>query len=95
MTVDELFQLIESNSKTLQVQKTSVEFAQKGIEAARAGRLPELGMQASVSYNGNVLVSDRDFSNMTSYSAPHLGTAFALEAQQVVYARRCTAVSAW
>lgn len=86
LTVDELFQLIESNSKTLQVQKTSVEFANKGIEAARAERLPDVGAQASVSYNGNVLISDRDFSDMHGYSSPHLGTAFTLEAQQVVYA---------
>jgi len=35
MTVDDLFQLVESNSKTLQETKISVEFAQKGIEAAR------------------------------------------------------------
>ncbi|MBQ7511968.1 MAG: TolC family protein, partial [Prevotella sp.] len=42
MTVDELFQLVESNSKTLQEQKISVEFAQKGIEAARAQRLPDV-----------------------------------------------------
>ena len=86
MTVDELFQLIESNSKTLQVEKTSVEFAQKGIEVARAGRLPDVSAQASVSFNGNVLVSDRDFSNMHGYSAPHLGNSLMVEAQQVVYA---------
>jgi len=36
MTVDDLFQLVESNSKTLQETKISVEFAQKGIEAARS-----------------------------------------------------------
>ena len=29
MTVDELFQLVESNSKTLQQEKISVEFAKK------------------------------------------------------------------
>ena len=86
MTVDELFQLIESNSKTLQVQKTSVEFAKQGVEAARTGRLPDVKTQASLSYNGNVLVSDRDFSDMHGYSAPHLGNSFMLEAQQVVYA---------
>ena len=32
MTVDELFQLVESNSKTLRQEKISVEFAKKGIE---------------------------------------------------------------
>ena len=40
----------------------------------------------SVSYNGNVLIADRDFSNMQGYSSPHLGNSFALEARQVVYA---------
>ncbi|MBR2290993.1 MAG: TolC family protein, partial [Prevotella sp.] len=52
MTVDELFQLVESNSKTLQEQKISVEFAQKGIEAARAQRLPDVNASLSASYNG-------------------------------------------
>ena len=86
MTVDELFQLVESNSKTLQEQKISVEFAQKGIEAARSQRLPDVNASLSASYNGNVVVMDRDFTNANGYSSPHFGNSFALEAQQVVYA---------
>lgn len=86
MTVDDLFQLVESNSKTLQETKISVEFAQKGIEAARAQRLPDVNATLSASYNGNVVVMDRDFTNANGYSSPHLGNSFALEAQQVVYA---------
>ena len=86
MTVDELFQLVESNSKTLQEQKISVEFARKGIEAARAQRLPDVNASLSASYNGNVVVMDRDFANAQGFSSPHFGNSFALEAQQVVYA---------
>ena len=86
MTVDELFQLVESNSKTLQEQKISVEFAQKGIEAARAQRLPDVNATLSASYNGNVVVMDRDFANAQGFLSPHFGNSFALEAQQVVYA---------
>ena len=86
MTVDDLFQLVESNSKTLQKTKISVEFAQKGIEAARAQRLPDVNATLSASYNGNVVVMDRDFTNANGYSSPHFGNSFALEAQQVVYA---------
>ena len=86
MTVDELFQLVESNSKTLQEQKISVEFALKGIEAARAQRLPDVNASLSVSYNGNVVVMDRDFANAQGFSSPHFGNSFTLEAQQVVYA---------
>ena len=86
MTVDDLFQLVESNSKTLQETKISVEFAQKGIEAARAQRLPDVNATLSASYNGNVVVMDRDFTNANGYSSPHFGNSLALEAQQVVYA---------
>ena len=86
MTVGELFNLVESNSKTLQETKTSVEFAQKGIEAARAQRLPDVNASLSASYNGNVVVMDRDFTNAQGFSSPHFGNSFALEAQQVVYA---------
>ena len=70
MTVDDLFQLVECNSKTLQQEKISVEFAQKGIEAARTARLPELTASASVSMNGDVVVMDRDFTHAQGFSAP-------------------------
>ena len=86
MTVDELFELVESNSKTLQSQKISVEFAQKGIEVARTARLPEVNASASLSLNGDVLVTDRDFSHWEGYGAPRWGNSLAVEAQQVVYA---------
>ena len=86
MTVDDLFQLVESNSKTLQETKISVEFAQKGIEVARSQRLPDVNATLSASYNGNVVVMDRDFTNANGFSSPHFGNSFALEAQQAVYA---------
>ena len=86
MTVDDLFQLVESNSKTLQKTKISVEFAQKGIAVARSQRLPDVNATLSASYNGNVVVMDRDFTNANGFSSPHFGNSFALEAQQAVYA---------
>ena len=86
MTVKELFELVETGSKTLQETKTSVDFAQKGVEAARAQRLPDVNASLSAAYNGNVVVMDRDFTNAQGFSSPHFGNSFALEAQQVVYA---------
>ena len=86
MTVDELFQLVENNSKTLQQEKLSVEFAKQGLEVARTTRLPELTASASVSLNGDVVMMDRNFSNAHGFSAPRWGNSLAVEAQQVVYA---------
>ena len=85
MTIDELFSLVETGSKSLQSNKLNIETATKSIEAAKSQRLPDIGASLSVSYNGNVLMTDRDFSNAKGFSQPHLGNSFALEAQQAIY----------
>lgn len=86
MTVDQLFGMIESGSKVLTAKKTEVEVACHAIEEAKSQRLPDIGASLSASYNGNVLMTDRNFSNARGLSQPHFGNSFALEAQQVVYA---------
>ena len=86
MTISELFGLVETGSKTLQMQKTGVDVAIRGIEEARSRRLPDINASLAASYNGNVLMTDRDFGNARGLSQPHFGNSFALEAQQVVYA---------
>lgn len=86
MTIDELFGLVETGSKTLRMQKTGVDVAIRGIEEARSRRLPDINASLAASYNGNVLMTDRDFGNTHGLSQPHFGNSFALEAQQVVYA---------
>lgn len=86
MTIDELFGLVETGSKTLRMQKTGADVAIRGIEEARSRRLPDINASLAASYNGNVLMTDRDFGNARGLSQPHFGNSFALEAQQVVYA---------
>ena len=86
MTIGELFGLVETGSKTLRMQKTGVDVAIRGIEEARSRRLPDINASLAASYNGNVLMTDRDFGNAHGLSQPHFGNSFALEAQQVVYA---------
>lgn len=86
MTINELFGLVETGSKTLRMQKTGVDEAIRGIEEARSRRLPDINASLAASYNGNVLMTDRDFGNARGLSQPHFGNSFALEAQQVVYA---------
>ena len=86
MTIGELFGLVETGSKTLRMQKTGVEVAIRGIEEARSRRLPDINASLAASYNGNVLMTDRDLGNARGLSQPHFGNSFALEAQQVVYA---------
>lgn len=86
MSIAQLFDKIEENSKSLVTAKTGVEAANLGIESAKSKRLPDLDASLSFSYIGNALLTDRDFSNVHGLSSPHFGNNFAFNAQQVVYA---------
>lgn len=86
MTIAQLFDKIEGNSKSLTAAKSGVEAANLGIESAKSKRLPDLDASLSFSYIGNALLTDRDFSNVHGLSSPHFGNNFAFNAQQVVYA---------
>ncbi len=86
MSIDQLFQKVEENSKSLRTMKSGVESAQLGIESAKSKRLPDIDASLSFSYIGNALLTDRDLSHAQGLSSPHFGNSFSLEAQQVVYA---------
>lgn len=86
MSIAQLFDKIEENSKSLVIAKTGVEAANLGIESAKSKKLPDLDASLSFSYIGNALLTDRDFSNVHGLSSPHFGNNFAFNAQQVVYA---------
>ncbi len=86
MNIDQLFERVENNSKQIRTQTAGVESARHGIEAAKSQRLPDIDASLSVSYIGNALLTDRDFSNVHGLKSPHLGNSFSLQAQQVVYA---------
>lgn len=86
LTVDELFSLVEQGSRSLTERRTAIAEADEAILAARDQRLPDVTASASVNYNGNVLLTDRDFGNVHGLSSPHLGNSLAVEAQQLIYA---------
>ena len=86
MTISQLFQKVEDNSKSLRTSLSGVEAARLGIEAAKSKKLPDLDASLSFSYIGNALITDRDFCNVHGLKSPHFGNNFAFQAQQVVYA---------
>lgn len=86
MTISQLFQKVEDNSKSLRTSLSGVEAAHLGIESAKSKKLPDLDASLSFSYIGNALITDRNFSNVHGLKSPHFGNNFAFQAQQVVYA---------
>ncbi len=86
MTLNELFSLADTQSKTIKIFEEAVSGASKDISVAKNAYLPNIDFSASASYNGNAWVADRNFSNGQSYSSPHFGNNFAIEASQVIFA---------
>lgn len=86
MSIDDLFSLVEENNSQLKSGRISVESASHGVASAKSNRLPGVNAQLSGSFNGDVVMMDRDFSNATSFSQPRWGNSFVVEAQQTIYA---------
>ena len=86
MDINELFQLISENNKSIKASRTTVAAAQEGVKAAKSNRLPDVNAQLSASYIGNALMMDRDLSDWQNLASPHFGNQFVVDAQQTIYA---------
>ncbi|GJH39476.1 transporter [Capnocytophaga sp. HP1101] len=86
ISLKELFDLADANSKVLKTSATGIDIQRKAAEATKNGRLPNIEASLSVAYLGDGTLMDRDFGNAMRAPMPHFGNNFALEAQQVVFA---------
>lgn len=86
LTISEMFSLMEQTDRSLRVGQSGVEAAREGVKNARSQRLPDLSAQASASFVGNVLLMDRNFSDIHGLHSPHLGNQLTIDAQQTIYA---------
>lgn len=86
MSLNELFSLADTQSKTIKIYESAVSGADRDVSVAKCAYLPSVEFTASVSYNGNAWVADRNFSNGQSFKSPHFGNSFAVEASQVIFA---------
>ncbi len=86
LTIHQLFELVEANSKSLRAQRSNEEIAQQGIQVAKSQKLPDINTSLSASYIGNALMTNRHFGDAHGLHSPHFGNDFALEARQTIYA---------
>ncbi|WP_455510430.1 TolC family protein [Butyricimonas paravirosa] len=86
ITIEEMFSLADRNSKALHSLSTLMEEAVQSVETAKSSRLPDIEASVSVSFLGNGILLDRDFTSSSKAPMPHFGNNFALEVSQVIYA---------
>ena len=85
MSMNELFELIGQNNKSIKASRSAAAAAIEGIKAAKSERLPDVNVQLSASYIGNAIMMDRDFSDWQYLDSPHWGNQFVVDAQQTIY----------
>lgn len=85
MTIEQLFELADKNSKDIQLHNLMINEADQAVKVAKNKLLPTIDAKADFSYIGDGVMTDRDFSNGIHADMPHFGNSFVLKASQVVY----------
>lgn len=86
MTIDEMFQLADKNSKDIQLHELMINEADQAVKVAKNNYLPTIDAAVDLKYIGDGVMTDRDFSNGVHADMPHFGNSFVVKASQVVYA---------
>ncbi len=86
LSVDSMFSMLERNNTAIVAGKAQVEVAERGVDVAKDARLPDIDASLQLSYIGNALITDRDFSNAKGFSSPHFGNALHVQVSQPIYA---------
>lgn len=85
MTIEQLFELADKNSKDIQLHSLMINEADQAVKVAKNKLLPTIDAKAELSYIGDGVMTDRYFSNGIHADMPHFGNSFVLKASQVVY----------
>lgn len=85
MTIEQLFQRVRDNNKSMKAQQTAIDAAREEVKVAKSKRLPDINTQLSVSYNGDGFITDRDFTDYKRVDIPSFGNSFSIQASQAIY----------
>ncbi len=85
VTLEEVFATAEANSSQLRASLSAQLEAEREVGVAKAGRLPDITANLSVSYLGDGFTTKRDYSDYAKAEMPHLGTGLSLNVEQPVY----------
>lgn len=86
LTIDEMFNLADQNSKSIHIRDLAISEAEQGITVAKNDLRPSIQAHAEVKYIGDGIMTERNFKGGEHASLPHFGNSFVLEASQVIYA---------
>lgn len=84
-TLENLFEIAETNSTQLRPSFTAEEEARREISVARSNRLPDINASLSLSYIGDGFTTKRNYSDYQKAPIPHFGNTLGVTITQPVY----------
>lgn len=85
LTIEELFEIAETNSAQLRPSFAAEEEARREVAVARSGWLPNINANLSFSYIADGFTTKRNFSDYQNAPIPHFGNTFGINISQPVY----------
>lgn len=84
-TLEQLFEIAEEKSVQLRPVLSAEAEARRGVDEARAKRLPDIETALSLSYLGDGFTTARNLSDYQKAPIPHYGNALTISVNQPVY----------
>ncbi len=85
VSLEEIFEIAETQSVHLHPYFAAQQAAEKEIEIAKNGRLPDIEASLSVSFIGDGFTTARNYSDYQKAAIPHLGTGLSVNVTQPLY----------
>lgn len=85
LTVEELFQLMETQNPTLAVSKADIAVARQQVEVAKNSMLPSINLGTQQYYIGNATVIYKDFSDTKTVKMPHYGSSYSGDVSELLW----------
>lgn len=85
VTIEDLFEMAETNSVQLRPSVAAEEEARREISVAHSGRLPDIKANLSLSYIGDGFTTKRDYSDYQKAPIPHFGNTLGVNITQPIY----------
>ena len=76
LRMDEMFQLDDSNSKSINLHALAVDEAEQAVQVARNGQLPNIQAAMEFKSIGDGWMTERDFKNGKHADMPNYGDSF-------------------
>lgn len=86
MTIQELADSLQANNIQLRLAKTAVDVADAKVGEVKINRLPDVGIDVSAFYLGDVSVYGTDFTKLQTIDIPNFGNQFNVNVSQLLFA---------